>query len=142
MYKILILSMIAVACTITLCAQKLKETQIPSAIRYAFKKKYPNTPARWEKENNNFEANFKKDGKIMSALINKAGTILETETDIAVDELPKAAQSYLKVHYKVAKIKEAAKIVKAKGEVNYEGEVNGKDVIFDTNGKFIKEAKD
>jgi hypothetical protein len=32
--------------------------------------------------------------------------------------------------------------VKANGEVNYEAEVPHKDVIFDANGKFIKEAKD
>ncbi len=42
-------------------------------------------------------------------------------------------------------MKEAAVIVKANGEVNYEGEVNGKDVIFDSTGKFLKvdnEAED
>lgn len=78
----------------------------------------------------------------MSAVIDKSGTIMETETDIAVIELPQNVQSYLKTHYKGIKVKEAAKIVKANGEVNYEGEVNGKDVIFDKNGKFIKIARD
>lgn len=142
MYKILIASIIGIAGTITLSAQKLKESEVPSAVISAFQKKYPSTQAKWEKEKGNYEVNFKKEGKTMSAVIDKAGTILETETDIAVNELPQTAQSYLKTHYKNAKIKEAAKIVKASGEVNYEGEVNGRDVIFDTNGKFIKEAKD
>jgi hypothetical protein len=46
------------------------------------------------------------------------------------------------VHYSGAPIKEASKIVKTNGEVNYEALVNGKDVMFDSNGKFIKVAKD
>jgi hypothetical protein len=35
-----------------------------------------------------------------------------------------------------------AKITKADGTVNYEAEVDGKDVIFNSIGKFLKEAKD
>lgn len=115
---------------------------MPSAVRSAFQKQYPDTPAKWEKEKGNYEVSFKKEGEIMSAVINKEGTILETESDIAVNELLKPIQSYLKTHYKGTEIKEAARIVKANGEVNYEGEVNGKDVIFDASGKFIREAKD
>ena len=57
-------------------------------------------------------------------------------------ELPEAVLSYVKEHYKGKVIKEGAKITKADGTVNYEAEVSGKDVIFDSNGKFIKEAKD
>lgn len=56
--------------------------------------------------------------------------------------LPQNVQSYLKTHYKEAKVKEAAKIVKANGDINYEAKVNGKDVIFDDNGKFIKKTRD
>jgi len=49
---------------------------------------------------------------------------------------------YVKAHYKGATAKEAAKITKADGTVNYEAEVSKKDVIFDAKGKFIKEEKD
>ena len=77
----------------------------------------------------------------MSAVIDKNGTIVETETDIPVTDLPNS-QDYIKKNYPGTKIEEAARIVKANGEVNYEAEVHHKDVIFDANGKFIKEAKD
>lgn len=123
-------------------AQNLKESLVSAAAKEAFQKQYPKVNGKWEKEGANYEVNFKKDGKTMSAVIDKAGTITETETEIAADALPIAAQSYLKAHYKGSKVKGAAKIVKANGDVNYEGEVNGKDVMFDSNGKFIKEAKD
>lgn len=78
----------------------------------------------------------------MSAVIDKNGTIVETEADISITDLPKTVRDYMNKHYAGTKVKEAAKIVKANGEVNYEAEVNRKDVIFDANGKFIKEAKD
>lgn len=48
----------------------------------------------------------------------------------------------IKECYKGKTIKEGAKITTADGTVNYEAEVDGKDVIFDTNGKFLKEVKD
>jgi hypothetical protein len=37
-------------------------------------------------------------------------------------------------NYKGATIKETAKSQKANGEINYEAEVNGKDLIFDSKG--------
>jgi hypothetical protein len=59
-----------------------------------------------------------------------------------VAALPANVVAYVKAHYKGAAIKEGAKITKADGTINYEAEVNKMDVVFDANGKFIKEAKD
>ncbi|HEX7905453.1 MAG TPA: PepSY-like domain-containing protein [Chitinophagaceae bacterium] len=124
------------------CGQKLKEAQVPAAVKSAFAAKYPATAATWEKEDGNYEVNFSKDGKTMSAVIDKKGTILETETDIAISELPAPVSAYVKQHYKDAKIKAASKIVKSNGETVYEALVNHTDVLFDKNGKFLKEVKD
>jgi hypothetical protein len=124
------------------CAQKLKSSQVPAPAKAAFAKQYPGVAASWEKEDGNYEVNFKRAGKTMSAVINKDGTILETETDIAVAGLPQAAKDYIKTHYAGKKIREASKIVKANGAVEYEALINGKDVMFDSNGKFIEIAKD
>ena len=78
----------------------------------------------------------------MSCVIDHSGTILETETDIPVSELPTEAVLYLKTHYKGHKVKEASKIVKQNGEVNYEAMVKDRDVMFDVNGKYLKEIKE
>jgi hypothetical protein len=56
--------------------------------------------------------------------------------------LPATITSYMKEHYKGIAVKEASKITKANGEVNYEAGIKGKDVRFDANGKFIMESKD
>jgi len=142
MKKLFITAMAAGIITLSACGQKLKESQVPAAAKAGFQKQYPNIKGDWEKEGKNYEVNFKQDGKTMSSVIDKNGTIIETETNMAIKDLPQSAQNYLKEHYKDAKIKEASKIVKANGEVNYEALINGKDVMFDVNGNFIKAAKE
>lgn len=122
--------------------QKLNESQVPSAVRTAFDKKYPHTKAGWDKEEANYEANFKQDGKRMSVVIDRSGTIVETETNIPVADLPKVIQEYMNKNYGGIKIEEAARIVKANGDINYEIDLQGNDIVFDTNGKFIKKLND
>lgn len=98
---------------------------------------------KWEKEKGDFEAGFKQAGKEMSAVFKADGTQTESEVAIRPTELPAGAMEYLKQHYKGIAIKEASKITKtASGEVNYEAEVKGKDLLFDNNGKFMKIAED
>ena len=41
-----------------------------------------------------------------------------------------------------AKIKKAARILKADRQIEYEAEVQKMDVLFDSNGKFLREEKD
>ena len=141
MIKMFFLVLVA-GTTLSAFGQKLKESQISAAAKSTFEKKYPGLKGSWEKEDANYEVNFKQNGKSMSSLIDINGTIIETETVIPVSDLPKLVKAYMQKHYAGVKIKEAAKIVKASGEVNYEAEVNKKDIVFDANGNFLKEAND
>ena len=113
----------------------------PAAVQAAFTKTFPGITAKWDTEDGNYEANFKKDGKTMSATFDSKGGWLETETDIAISELPAAVSTYIKANYSGMKIKEAA-MLKTPGGDMYEAEVNGKDLMFDMNGNFMKEAED
>ena len=142
MKKLVVTILIASAIPVVAPAQQLSESKVPAVVKEAFEKRYHVPKVSWEKEGVNYEANFRVNGKSMSSIIDKNGTILETETNIAPGDLPKAAQSYLKEHYAGTKVKSAAKVLNIKGEVNYEAEANGKDVVFDENGKFLKEEKD
>jgi hypothetical protein len=121
--------------------EKREQANVPSVVKQAFAKQYPGITAEWTKEDGNYEANFKHMNHEMSALFDANGAMTESEMEIAVKELPAAVTSYIKQHHKGAGIKEAAKITKANGEVNYEAEVKGADLIFDASGKFIKEIK-
>lgn len=122
-------------------AQKLKETEVPAAVKAAMTKKYPAIKdVEWEKEGANYEAGFDLNKVETSVVITPAGVILETESEIAVSALPKAATDYLSKNLPGKKIKEAAKLTDANGTVTFEAEVNDADYIFDSNGNFIKKV--
>jgi hypothetical protein len=116
---------------------------VPADVQKTFTKLYPNvTDVKWGKEGSDeFEAEFKMDGKSISVVIDEDGELENTETAIEVFELPKAALDFIKSNYKDFKITEAAKIVDEDGEVTYEAEVSKniekKDVLFDKEGKQI-----
>ncbi|OOQ57218.1 hypothetical protein BC343_16060 [Mucilaginibacter pedocola] len=120
------------------------QTKVPAAVKSAFETAYPGVKTvKWEKEKSDYEAGFKQGSSEISAVFKADGTQLESELEIKATELPAAVTTYVKEHYKGAAIKEAAKITKtATGEVTYEAEVKGKDLLFDKDGKFIKVAED
>lgn len=120
-------------------AQKLKENDVPTPVKTAFQKQYPNAEeTKWEKEDGNYEAEFEIEEADYSVLIDASGNILETELEIGIEALPANLKDYVVKNYSGQKIKEAAKITDAKGIVTYEAEIKGKDLIFDSNGNFIK----
>ena len=123
--------------------EQKSEVHVPSAAKAALMKKYPTaSKVTWEKEKGNFEANWGgKDGEANSVLFTPAGEFLEIVEQIPVNQLPATSLQYVKTHYKSAKIKEAGKVTDKNGKTTYEAEVNGKDVIFDMQGNFVKEEK-
>ena len=121
-------------------AQKVSDKEVPTAVKTTLQKNYPNAKEiKWEKENGNYEAEFEVEETDYSLLIDVSGNILETEIEIKVDALPANAKAYISKNYAGQKIKEATKITDNKGVVTYESEIKGKDLIFDSNGNFIKE---
>ena len=137
----LLLGLFAGAC-FTISAQKLAAAKVPAAAMTSFAKQYPGVAGKWEKEAGKYEVNFTQKGIAMSVLMDEKGRIAETEMGLKISDLPTSVLAYVKQHYSGKIIKEGAKITKADGTVNYEAEVSGKDVIFDSNGKFLKEVKD
>lgn len=124
-------------------AQKMQEKDIPAVVKSALQKAHPDAKGiKWEKEGDNFEAEFEQGKTEQSVVLNAQGSILETEVEIAVAELPQKAKDYVATNYKGQALKEAAKITDAKGVVTYEAEIKGKDLIFDAAGTFLKEIKD
>ena len=141
MKKIVMCAAFITAITFAASAQKIAAGKVPTSVKTSFTKQFPGVATKWEKENGKYEASFKKDGNTMSALFEKNGTMTESETDIKVSALPAAVLAYVKANYKSETIKGAAKITKSDGTIMYEAEVDGKDVIFDSNGKFVKVMK-
>jgi Putative beta-lactamase-inhibitor-like, PepSY-like len=141
MKKYIVLSILLLICCLKGLTQKIKESEVPTAVKASFGKLFQGSTAKWEKEDGNYEAGFKKEGKTMSATFQADGTFMESETAIKESELPPAVINYLQANYTNKKIKESAKITNATGAITYEAEVDNKDLIFDSNGKFLKEVK-
>jgi hypothetical protein len=141
MKKIIFLSF-ALAFSLVSFSQKLNESKVPQAVKAGFKKSHPNASPSWEMEDKNYEANFTDGGKTVSCILDKQGTILETETVLTVSDLPQPARTYLDQHYKGAKPKEVAKIQKSNGEVIYEVVLKSKELLFDATGNFNKVEKE
>ncbi len=131
---------IALLCAFNINAADKKNPTIPANIKTAFQKEYSGaTKVKWEKEHGSYEASFTNNGKKMSVVYSAGGEKEETEVAIPIATLPAAAKKYAETK---GKIKDAAEITKADGTTVYEAEVNGKDLIFDKKGNFIKEVKD
>lgn len=134
MKNLMMIMAVTFGITATACAQ----VKVPVAVKNSFQKEYPGTKVKWEKEGGNYEAGFEQKGHEMSVIYTPTGMATETEIEIKVTELPKTVTNYVSQNYKGAKIKEAAKITKSNGEVLYEAEVNGKDILFTPEGKLVK----
>lgn len=124
---------------ISVNAQKIKEAEVPTAIKTSFTKLYPTAKVeKWEKENTNYEAEFDLNKVETSVLFGPNGQLLETENEISPSALPKAVSEYVAKNVEGKKIKEASKITSADGKITYEAEVDEVDYIFDAKGVFIK----
>jgi hypothetical protein len=121
-------------------AQRIKNSNVPAAVKIALQKKCSSAKnVVWEKENGNYEANWGgKSNEDNSVQFSPSGAFIEYVKAIPVSQLPKAVGEYVRTHYKAAKITEAGKVTDAKGKTSYEAEVNKKDMLFDENGNFIK----
>lgn len=132
---------------ITATAQKLKEAEVPAAVKDAFKKRYPGTNVRkWEKEGADFEAEFKLSKTESSAVFTATGEFRSLEQEVPADAVPKNAMDYCAAHFAGYKVKETEKITEASGNVMYEiGLKNTKEkaeALFDSDGRFLSLKKD
>ena len=115
---------------------------VPAVVKNENMNRYPESKTQhitWETENGNFEANWGgQDGEANSVSYTPSGTFVEIVKAIPVSQLPQSANNYINQHYKTAKFGDVGKVLDAQGKTSYEVEINGKDVIFDANGNFVK----
>ena len=124
-------------------AQKLDASAVPSGVTASFQKSYSAIKeVKWEKEGGNYEAHFKDGAGSETAVYDATGKFLQSEKAIAVTKLPKDATDYLSKNLPGKKVKEAAEIKDAAGVITYEAEVNEVDYTFDAKGKFLKQEAD
>jgi hypothetical protein len=142
MKTVLLTAATLLACTLAM-GQKLKENKVPQSVKKSFRKTFPTaTPATWENEHDNYEAHFKIQNLVISALLAPAGNLIETEFEVEQKTVPPAVLKYATVNYRHSKIVSTSKIVDADNKVSYKARIKGKGLLFDHLGNFQKEVND
>lgn len=125
-------------------AQKLKDSEVPTAVKQAFAKNFPSAKeVKWSKEDGTeFEAEFKSGATEKSANFDQSGKWVVTETEIKKSDLPQAVQAAVTKEFAGYKMDEIEKVEKPDNVVLYEMELEKNkvtyEVQFDANGKVIK----
>lgn len=127
---------------VTVFAQRRTYSKAPDAVRIAFNKQFQRVDdPRWVIEDGKYEAHFRHDGQQVSALYEKDGTWIETERVIPVESLPAEVKLYIEKNFSGRNAREASVVKLANGETNYEAHINYMDLIFDKEGKFVRQEK-
>lgn len=127
-------------------AQKLKETEVPEAVKVSFVKSFPNSKSvKWSRESEmEFEAEFKNGSLEQSANFDPSGKWLVTETEIKKTDLPPRVQAAIKKEFDGFKIEEAEKVETSEG-VSYEVELEKGEITygvqFSKDGKVLKKEE-
>jgi len=123
-------------------AQKLTDADIPVAVKNKFSSMYPTIKVvNWEKENDNYKAEFKYNSKQTTVVIEASGYYLQTETEISVSDLPVKVTDYLKRNVDGKTISMAIKIENAPGDINYKTNIEDEVYLFDRFGDFLSKEK-
>jgi len=122
--------------------ETVQKKDVPDAVVQHFAKQFPKVEnVQWSKEHGEFEANFEQDDQEMSATYDAQGNHIETETEMATDQLPQTVKSTIAKQFSGYDLREAAKIVKNEG-TTYEAELHkgekSFDVIFNADGTVVK----
>lgn len=81
-------------------AQKVADKDVPSSVKDAFTKKYPDAVKPvWEKTSDNFMAKFKADGLTSNVLYTYDGVWMESYTYVNEKEVPTGVTTYLKNNF-------------------------------------------
>ena len=128
-------------------AQKLKENEVPKAVKESFAKRFPKAKeVKWSKEDaTEFEAEFEIDEAEQSVNFDQAGKWLVTETEIKSSQLPASVKATIAKEFAGYKIEEAEKTDAASEGVFYEvelekGELNY-EVQISSDGKVLKKSE-
>jgi len=101
----------------------LMPNQVPEAVKSTFGRMYTGKNVRWEKDNHQYKAEFRKDRSETEAWFKKDGTWTRTETDVNPRDLPAEVKDYVKSKYPNGIIDDADMVETAKKGSYYDLEI-------------------
>ena len=147
MKKILVIHALLLT-SVSVYAQDIKTSVVPEAVKQSFSKLYPKaTDVEWEKEEGNYEAQFKHNKEKTDVLFTAAGKHIQTETKLAsASELPAAIANTLKKDFSGYEVEETEKVMTAEGKQLYKVKAEMKEkeyeLLFDASGVLLKKTEE
>jgi len=123
------------------------QTEVPAPVKTAFTKLFANaSEAEWEAQDKYFEASFYNDDEYLTAVrIDKTGKWIQTSTEIADTDIPKAVSDAVSKELPEGEINFAAKVKTADGKNFFDIVVYTESDAFsmqiDATGKVLKKEK-
>lgn len=122
-------------------AQSNSVSQIPANVKNTLTMFYPHaTNVTWEQEQGYFIPVFTDNGVETRMVIDLKGAKIQTSIKLASSELPASATNYISKTYPGKPVAEARKLTMFNNSTRYEAIVGVEDLIFDSNGAFIRVA--
>jgi len=145
MKKIVVLLSACLLISLMGYSQEVTPEKVPSAVKEAFVKKFPNTTyVKYQMEKKVYEVSFKDKGIGMSANFNSSGEWLETETIMIESDLPKEVLTSVATNFVGFMITEITKVEGPNKVLNYEMNLKkgkeGYEVKFTPKGEILKKT--
>jgi hypothetical protein len=125
--------------------RKLKDNEVPEAVRSSFDQQFDNTMmVEWKMKDGKYKAKFNQGLKKHVAEFSSSGELLSKGEKIGKDDLPTQVSDAVKSGYASSNIDEVYRIEK-KGQTYYKVKLDGnpdRKVVYDAQGKVIKEKMD
>lgn len=120
--------------------QKLVMTDVPQEVLSAFKKSNPAcSTSEWNMDNTNYQVKYcAGDKRTRIQTYTKSGTLIVHDPKVAIATLPPGVKVYLDKNHPGLTVDKVIKMTRADGVVNYDVEVNGTDLIFDSKGNHLQ----
>ncbi len=119
----------------------LVSTTVPKVVMKGFKSRYPlATPSYWVQEDEDYEAQFTVNGKVMTAEFSRRGKWLNSEIVMEPEELPAMGVEYIRKNYEGYEVNAIIFEESPLGKfysVGLANDENYEELIFDALGNFV-----
>lgn len=110
--KAVLFSTLLAAVLLASCSNEIQESKVPSVVKNTLVTTFSYTgPVDWEKEQGNYEAEFREDTLGYKALISPQGVLLRYKEPIAPSDLPAPVQQVLQEQYRDHGVEDLEKLV-------------------------------
>jgi len=144
--KVVFASMLIGACFLSACSDRLRQSHVPSVVQNTIAQQFANAnDVEWEKEKQDYEAEFVRDSVEYKAIVNPAGSLVKYKQELNAAQLPAAIMQTIQAQYKDYVIDGVEKIAQG-DQVYYQVELENKlkemnlvfraDGAIDTNIKY------